>query len=56
MVFLKVLEMSKTNIMIYSSEAIDMIIRRYQVPAIGVYDTVKSTPSRMDYPSANVLD
>ena len=26
------------------------------MPATGAYDTVKSTPSRMDYPYAHVLE
>ena len=36
--------------------AIAMIMRRERMSASGAYDTLKSTPSIMDYPSAHVLE
>ena len=56
MVFLKALDMPNTKIIRLSTEAIAMIVWRERMPATGTYDTVKSTPSSMDYPSAHVLE
>ena len=39
-----------------SVDAIDLIIQREWIPATGKYDTVNSTPSRMDDLSAHVLE
>ena len=41
MVFLKALEMSKTNRMRNSVDQIDMIMQRELMPVTGAYDTVK---------------
>ena len=54
MVFCRALEMSKTKIMRPSVDAISMIMQRERMPSTGYYDTVKSTPSSMDDPSAQV--
>ena len=39
-----------------STDEIYMIILRERIPATGVYDTVKSTPSSMYDPSAHVIE
>ena len=39
-----------------SADAIAMITRRNQMTSIGAYDKVVSTSSRMDDPSAHVLE
>ena len=41
--------MSKTKIIRPSVDAISMMIQRGRISATGVYDTVNSTPSSMDY-------
>ena len=37
-------------------DAIYIMMQREQIPDTGAYDTLKSTPSRMDDPSARVFD
>ena len=39
-----------------SSDEIKMMIRRDLIPATGVYKTVNSTPSIMNYPSTYVIE
>ena len=48
--------MSNIDRMRPSADSIAMIMRRYHMPSIGVYDTVKSTPSSMDDTYANVFE
>ena len=48
--------MSKTKIVKPSSDAMAMMMRRYIMPETGAYETVESTSSRMDYPSAYVIE
>ena len=48
--------MSKTKIMRPSADVITVIMQREQMPATGLYDTVKSTPSSMDDPYAHVIE
>ena len=48
--------MSKKNIIRPYVEAIAMIMQRERMPSICAYDTVKSTPSRMDDKPAHVLE
>ena len=47
--------MSKTKIIRHYTDAILIMIQREWIPATGVYETLKSTPSSMDDKSANVL-
>ena len=44
--------MYKTKLIIPFSEAMEMMIQGYLIPATGAYETVKSTPSIKDYPYA----
>ena len=37
-------------------DAISIMIQRERMPDTGAYDTLKSTPSMIDYPSAHVLE
>ena len=55
MVLCKSLEMSKKK-MRPSIDEIAVIMIRERMPATGTYDTVKSTTSSMDYPTANIID
>ena len=48
--------MSKTKIIKPYEYAMTMIMQIYLMPSTGDYDTVKSTPSDMDDPSAHVLE
>ena len=48
--------MSKTKIIRPSADAILMNTQKDWMPATSAYDTVNSTPSRMDDPYAHVLE
>ena len=48
--------MSKTKIIKPSEYAMEKIMQIDLMPSTGVYDTVKSSPSIMDDPSAHVLE
>ena len=48
--------MSKKKLIRPSKDAITMIMQRERVPANIPYDTVKSTPSGMDDPSAHLME
>ena len=48
--------MYKTKRMRPSADETAMIIQRDRIPATVAYDKVESTSSRMDDPSAHVLD
>ena len=56
MVLWKALGMSNTKRIRTSAESIAMLIQRECIPDTGAYDTVKSTTSTMDDPSAYVLE
>ena len=47
--------MSKTKIMKHSKDAMEMITKREIMVETGAYETVKSTPSRMDDKYAHVM-
>ena len=48
--------MFKTKIMRPSADTIATVMKMERIPATGAYDTVKSTTSIMDDPSAHVLE
>ena len=47
--------MSETKIIRPSADEIAMMTQRDWMSATGAYKTVKSTPSRMDYPYSHVM-
>ena len=54
--FHNALEISNINIIMTSEDSIKMVIIIDLVLATGAYETVKSTPSSMYDPSAQVLE
>ena len=54
-VFWKALEISETKIIKPSANVMAMIMQREQMPVNGVYETVKPTPTSMNYPSSHVF-
>ena len=54
--FWKVFGMSKIKRIDTYEYAITMMIHRYIIPATSVYETVNSTPSIVDDPSAHVIE
>ena len=48
--------MSKTKRIKTSTNAMAVMMQRERMPETGAYETVKSTPSSMDYPSSHVME
>ena len=48
--------MSKTKIIKPDADSIAIIMQRDIMPATGTYETLNSSPSIMDYPSARALE